>query len=99
VARPFPGKTLLDVAAVQEARRCGSPLTGCSVTGIDVHGEAVATAVRLQPSAAAERAKFRSIDATGPLPFSDDSFDVITCIDAINHFPTGPLSLPTGPDY
>jgi SAM-dependent methyltransferase len=38
----------------------------------------------------AERAEFRSIDATGPLPFSDASFDAITCIDAINHFSDRP---------
>ena len=38
----------------------------------------------------AERAEFRSTDATGPLPFSDASFDAITCIDAINHFPDRP---------
>jgi SAM-dependent methyltransferase len=38
----------------------------------------------------AERAEFRPVDATGPLPFSDASFDAITCIDAINHFSDRP---------
>jgi SAM-dependent methyltransferase len=38
------------------------------------------------PRGLAERADFRSTDATGPLPFSDASFNAITCIDAINHF-------------
>jgi SAM-dependent methyltransferase len=37
-----------------------------------------------------ERAEFRSTDATGPLPFSDASFDAITCIDAVNHFSDRP---------
>jgi len=38
----------------------------------------------------AQRAEFKSVDATAQLPFSDDSFDAITCIDAINHFPDRP---------
>jgi cyclopropane fatty-acyl-phospholipid synthase-like methyltransferase len=87
-----PGKTLLDVAcgAGGPALRIATT-TGCSVAGIDVHGEAVATASALATQRGlAERAKFRSIDATGPLPFSDGSFDAITCIDAINHFSDRP---------
>jgi ubiquinone/menaquinone biosynthesis C-methylase UbiE len=38
----------------------------------------------------AERSEFRVADATGPLPFSDATFDAVTCIDAINHFPDRP---------
>jgi SAM-dependent methyltransferase len=38
----------------------------------------------------AESAEFRCVDATGHLPFSDASFDAISCIDAINHFPDRP---------
>jgi SAM-dependent methyltransferase len=34
-----------------------------------------------------DRADFRTGDATTSLPFADESFDAITCIDAINHFP------------
>ena len=87
-----PGKTLLDVAcgAGGPALRIAE-ITGCSVAGIDVHGEAVATASALATQRGlAERAKFRSIDATGRLPFPDASFDAITCIDAINHFSDRP---------
>jgi cyclopropane fatty-acyl-phospholipid synthase-like methyltransferase len=83
-----PGKTLLDVAC-----GAGGPAlrivdsTGCSVVGIDVHEEAVTTARSLAAQRGlAERAEFRSTDATGPLPFSDATFDAISCIDAINHF-------------
>jgi 2-polyprenyl-3-methyl-5-hydroxy-6-metoxy-1,4-benzoquinol methylase len=83
------GKRLLDVAC-----GAGGPAlrivaqTGCSVVGIDVHLAAITAAA----SFAAERrlaevAKFRVEDATGLLPFPDDSFDAITCIDAINHLP------------
>lgn len=87
-----PGKTLLDVAC-----GAGGPVlriaaaTGCSVAGIDVHEQAVTTASLLAAQRGlAQRAEFRSLDATGPLPFSAGSFDAITCIDAINHFSDRP---------
>jgi len=86
------GKTLLDVA-------CGSGgpalriavRTGCSVVGIDVHGQAIATA----NSIAAQRGvtattRFQVADATLRLPFDSASFHAITCIDAINHLPDRP---------
>ncbi len=87
-----PGKVLLDVAcgAGGPALRIAAA-TNCSVVGIDVHEQAVTTANSLAAQRGlAERAEFRSIDATRPLPFSDASFDAITCIDAINHFPDRP---------
>ncbi len=84
-----PGQALLDVA-------CGSggpalriaAMTGVSVIGVDVHERAIATGNAL----AAERglahaAEFRVAAAAEPLPFSDGTFDAITCIDAINHLP------------
>ena len=87
-----PGKTLLDIA-------CGSggpalriaAKAGCSLVGVDVHDQAIATANAL----AAERdmtatARFEVADAAAPLPFADASFDAITCIDAINHLPDRP---------
>src|ERR1700720_1065943 len=83
-----PGKTLLDVAcgAGGPALRIAAS-TGCSAVGIDVHERAVTTASLLAAQRGlAEHAEFRCTDATGPLPFSDASFDAITCIDAINHF-------------
>jgi 2-polyprenyl-3-methyl-5-hydroxy-6-metoxy-1,4-benzoquinol methylase len=86
------GKTLLDVAcgAGGPALRIAA-ITGCSVVGIDVHKQAVRTASSLAAQRGlAERVEFRATDAIGPLPFSDASFDAITCIDAINHFPDRP---------
>jgi cyclopropane fatty-acyl-phospholipid synthase-like methyltransferase len=87
-----PGKTLLDVGC-----GAGGPAlrivaaTGCSVVGVDVHEQAVATASSLAAERGlAERAEFRVTDANEPLPFSGLSFDAITCIDAINHFPDRP---------
>jgi SAM-dependent methyltransferase len=35
-------------------------------------------------------ADFRVVDAAHKLPFSDTSFDAVTCIDAINHLPNRP---------
>ena len=90
-----PGKTLLDVA-------CGSggPVlriadrTGCSVVGVDVHEQAVATGNDLAAQRnLTQRAKFQVADATTSLPFPDASFDAITCIDAINHLPNRPAIL------
>jgi SAM-dependent methyltransferase len=87
-----PGKCLLDVAcgAGGPALRIAAA-TGCSVVGIDVHEQAVTAASSLAAQRSmSKRAEFKAIDATKPLPFSDASFDAITCIDAINHFPDRP---------
>jgi 2-polyprenyl-3-methyl-5-hydroxy-6-metoxy-1,4-benzoquinol methylase len=87
-----PGRVLLDVA-------CGSggpalrmaAVTGCSVVGIDVHEEAIQTASSMASQRdLAARAQFQVADATRRLPFSEGSFDAITCIDAINHLPDRP---------
>jgi 2-polyprenyl-3-methyl-5-hydroxy-6-metoxy-1,4-benzoquinol methylase len=84
-----PGKRLLDVA-------CGSggpalrivKKTGCSLVGIDVHEQAVATAKALaEQRGLSNVAQFQVVDATGPLPFPEASFDAIVCIDAVNHLP------------
>jgi cyclopropane fatty-acyl-phospholipid synthase-like methyltransferase len=90
-----PGKTLLDVGcgAGGPALRIAA-VTGCSVVGVDVHEQAVTTASSLAAQRGlAERAVFRVADANEPLPFSGLSFDAITCIDAINHFPDRPRLL------
>jgi 2-polyprenyl-3-methyl-5-hydroxy-6-metoxy-1,4-benzoquinol methylase len=84
-----PGKAVLDIAsgAGGPALRMAS-VTGCAVVGVDVHEQAIATACSL----AAERdltarVEFRVVDASRQLPFAGAQFDVITCIDAINHLP------------
>ena len=87
-----PRKILLDVAcgAGGPALRI-TAATGCSVVGVDTHDQAIATACSLASQGGlSERAEFRATDATGTLPFSDASFDAITCIDAINHLPDRP---------
>ena len=62
--------------------------TGCRVTGIDANDSAVATASAMAAqSGAAERVQFRVADANAELPFQDESFDALVCIDSMNHFP------------
>jgi 2-polyprenyl-3-methyl-5-hydroxy-6-metoxy-1,4-benzoquinol methylase len=82
-----PGKTLLDVAcgAGGPALRVGAR-AGCSVVGVDVHEQAIATANGLAAERGlAEVAEFLVADAAVHLPFPDGRFDAVTCIDAINH--------------
>jgi 2-polyprenyl-3-methyl-5-hydroxy-6-metoxy-1,4-benzoquinol methylase len=84
-----PSKVLLDVGcgAGGPALRIAAR-TGCSVVGIDAHEQAIATGKHIAADRGlATTVEFRALDASPPLPFPDASFDVVTCIDAINHFP------------
>lgn len=60
----------------------------CHVTGIDSneHGVAEATRAALD-SHQSHRISFRVADANSPLPFANDTFDALVCIDSMNHFP------------
>ena len=86
------GKTLLDVACGSGGpalRIAGS--TGCSLVGIDIHEQAIATAKSLASERnLQERTEFYVVNAGEQLPFPDARFDAITCIDAINHLPNRP---------
>jgi 2-polyprenyl-3-methyl-5-hydroxy-6-metoxy-1,4-benzoquinol methylase len=89
------GKRLLDVAcgAGGPAMRLAAS-SGCAVAGVDIHEAAIETAQALaQERGFASRAEFRTADAGLGLLFADASFDAITCIDAINHFPDRPKML------
>ncbi len=84
-----PDKIVLDVAcgAGGPALRIAA-CTGCSLVGVDVHHQAVETANALaHQRGLAHAVEFRIADAARQLPFSDATFDAITCIDAINHLP------------
>ncbi len=60
----------------------------CNVTAIDNNENGIATATRMsQEQGLASRIRFQSADAARPLPFEDQSFDAVVCIDAINHLP------------
>ncbi len=61
---------------------------GCRVTGVDVNPHGVATARRAAVAAGLTHlVKFKVADATEALPFVDDRFDGLMCIDSMNHFP------------
>jgi SAM-dependent methyltransferase len=61
---------------------------GCHVTGIDSNENGVAEATRaVFDSHLSHRLEFRVADATAPLPFANDTFDALICIDSMNHFP------------
>lgn len=63
---------------------------GCRVTGIDANASGVETATRgAAGSPSRERLTFREADANGRLPFVDDSFDALLCIDSMNHLRAG----------
>jgi SAM-dependent methyltransferase len=84
-----PKSRLLDVA-------CGSggptlriaQRAGCRVSGVDLHGEGIASAkARARELGLEDRADFLQADAAERLPFADGSFNAVMCIDAINHLP------------
>jgi SAM-dependent methyltransferase len=61
---------------------------GCRVTGIDANEAGVATASqRAADSKQSDRVIFTVADANSRLPFVDDWFDALLCIDSMNHFP------------
>jgi len=62
--------------------------TGCHVTGIDANEDGVETATQsLSETDLADRVTFKVADATARLPFADNTFDGLICIDAMNHLP------------
>jgi ubiquinone/menaquinone biosynthesis C-methylase UbiE len=65
-----------------------SETTGCTVTGIDLHDDAVTNASAYAKQRGLEaRTNFQAGNAAEPLGFPDDQFDALMCIDAINHLP------------
>lgn len=62
--------------------------TGCEVTGIDANESGIATATEMaQAAGSGGRVRFTFADATATLPFEENSFDALLCIDSMNHFP------------
>lgn len=60
----------------------------CRVTGIDANEGGVETATQsLNGSNLSDRVTFKVVDATARLPFSDNTFDGLVCIDSMNHLP------------
>jgi SAM-dependent methyltransferase len=62
--------------------------TGAQVMGVDIHEQGVANAKSLAHEYGLNaRVQFQQADASQPLPFDDQSFDALICIDSINHLP------------
>ena len=59
----------------------------CRVTGIDANEAGIATATESVASSNQDLVTFEVADANSRLPFNDDSFDALLCIDSMNHFP------------
>lgn len=84
-----PESKILDIAcgSGQPVLRIASK-TGCHVTGVDLHSDGITAAQKAASDAGLEqRTKFHVADAGKPLNYEADHFDVVTCIDAINHLP------------
>ena len=61
---------------------------GCRVTGVDANKEGVTTASQMANSSnQTSRVCFTVADANVHLPFEDNSFDAVLCMDAMNHLP------------
>jgi SAM-dependent methyltransferase len=63
-------------------------VAGCRVTGVDANRSGVATACEMAARfGQADRVRFSVADANARLPFEEDAFDALLCIDSMNHFP------------
>ena len=84
---PSPGDHLLEIASGS-----GGPalyLAGkfkCRVTGLDINEEGVKTANRQALDAKITDVKFQLADVNQRLPFEDETFDAVMCMDSANHF-------------
>jgi cyclopropane fatty-acyl-phospholipid synthase-like methyltransferase len=60
--------------------------TGCRIWGIDINEKGIINANKLAIAEGLDgQVEFRHSDANQKLPFEDQSFDAIICIDSINH--------------
>jgi SAM-dependent methyltransferase len=61
---------------------------GCEVMGVDINSHGVEAAVRsAELHQLADRTTFVRANADTRLPFPDETFDAILCVDSANHFP------------
>lgn len=65
--------------------------TGCALVGIDFNPQAIATATALADERGlGVRVRFARHDAAQPLPFPDQAFDAVVCVDALVGLPDRP---------
>lgn len=82
-----PGNQVLEIASGS-----GGPALylakkfGCRITGVDINEEGVKTARKQAIDAKITNAEFKLADVNQRLPFEEESFDAVMCIDSMNHF-------------
>jgi cyclopropane fatty-acyl-phospholipid synthase-like methyltransferase len=89
-----PGDHVLEIAsgsggpALYLARKYG-----CRITGLDINEEGIKAANQQALDAKVADIKFQSADVNQRLPFENEAFDAVMCIDSMNHFPDRPSVL------
>lgn len=80
-------QTALEVACGSGGVTCQlASETGASGVGVDINPHGIAAASRrAERNGQTSRVAFQIVDASRPLPFADESFDVVLCNDSINH--------------
>jgi SAM-dependent methyltransferase len=58
----------------------------CRITGLDINEEGVKTANQQALDAKISDAKFQLANVDQRLPFDDETFDAVMCVDSMNHF-------------
>jgi len=83
-----PGEHVLEVASGSGGpARYLAQQTSCYVTGIDANEGAVETATQsLRDSNLSDRITIKVADANARLPFDDNTFEGVICMDSMNHF-------------
>jgi cyclopropane fatty-acyl-phospholipid synthase-like methyltransferase len=82
-----PGDHILEIAsgsggpALYLARKFG-----CRITGLDINEEGIRTANQQALEMDVTGARFQAADMNQRLPFDDNTFDAVMCMDSMNHF-------------
>ena len=58
----------------------------CRITGLDINEEGIKAANQQALDANLTGAKFQLADVNQRLPFDDENFDAVLCVDSMNHF-------------
>jgi len=59
---------------------------GCRITGIDINENGIETANKMAKSVEGVDVNYQFADVEKRLPFDDNSFDAVMCMDSMNHF-------------
>lgn len=58
----------------------------CRITGIDINEDGIKTANQSAVKADLPDAHFQLVDGNRPIPFDDETFEAVMCMDSANHF-------------